>query len=226
VKFVIIIPARGGSTRVKNKNIRPLNGRPLLSHTLDCLKEADLLAHTYVSTNDDQIAQVALNESVQVINRPEEFSSATASTESALMHALVELEKKSITADWIMTLPPTSPFRSVNSINNVVKMAQTCEPEVDCIMSVTENRGDFWHLKDGNFQRLFPNAPRRQQDRDPLFEENSAIYMTRVKTLKHTGSILGTKVLPYYMNTIEAIDINDPLDLDIAETISRSMEKS
>lgn len=226
MKFVIIIPARGGSTRVKNKNIRPLNGRPLLHYSLKCLKEGALLDKTYVSTNDPKIAECAYGCNANVIDRPDTLANATASTESALLHALDVLETQNIYADWIMTLPPTSPFRTLKNIQDVISLAQNSKNDTDCIMSVTENRGDFWCLNGGRFQRLFPHAPRRQQDRDPLFEENSAIYMTRVTSLKETNSVLGHKVEPYYMDALEAIDINDPLDFEIAEAISKSKFRS
>lgn len=226
MNFVIIIPARGGSTRIKNKNIRPLNGRPLLTHTIDNLKAGQLLAQTYVSTNDNQIALIASENGAQIITRPDDLANSTASTESALLHALEELSKKDIHPEWVMTLPPTSPFRSIDSIRDVLSMSNTCDADTDCIMSVTVNKGDFWKLKDNGFSRLFPDAPRRQQDREPLYEENSAIYMTRVSALIATQSILGAKVEPYFMDALEAVDINDPLDFDIAEAISKSRSRT
>ena len=93
--------------------------------------------------------------------------------------------------------------------------------DFDCLMSVTENRGDFWQW-DGSSEpkRLFPNAARRQQDREPLYEENSAIYITSVEALQNTGSILGGNVRIRTIPQMAAYDINTEEDFLIAESIA------
>jgi CMP-N,N'-diacetyllegionaminic acid synthase len=220
-RFVAIIPARGGSTRVPRKNLAPLNGRPLLAYTLDACRDAGLAGHTFVSSDDTEIATVAeACPGVRVIRRPPELATATASTESALLHTLDVLRDEGIDADWAIVLQPTSPLRTGASIRAFRDAVVARVDDQDCLMSITENRGDFWSMRDdGILERLMPNAARRQQDRRPLWEENSAIYVTRVATLRETASVLGHRVRGMPLDPIEALDINTDVDLRIAEAL-------
>ena len=92
-------------------------------------------------------------------------------------------------------------------------------------MSVTEDRGDYWQMSDreGTISRLFADAPRRQQDRQPLYEENSAIYMTKCTALRETGSVLGKRVRGKTIDPLEAFDINTETDFRIAEAMALAL---
>jgi CMP-N,N'-diacetyllegionaminic acid synthase len=218
--MIVVVPARGGSRRVPLKNIAPLGGRPLLSHTLAQAAAAGLLADVVVSTDAEAIALVAREAGVRVLMRPAALASDTASTESVLLHVLDTLAAEGRRDEWVMTLPPTSPFRSADTIRGFVAQLATIAPAIDCLMSVTETRGDYWRRDaEGRLQRLFPDAPRRQQDREPLYEENSAIYITRVKALRETGFILGRAVEGMAIPGREALDINTAEDLRLAEAL-------
>ncbi|MHA2282062.1 MAG: hypothetical protein ACXAC5_14565 [Promethearchaeota archaeon] len=117
-------------------------------------------------------------------------------------------------------MPPTSPFRGAQTIKRSVDTALSLSFDVDSVFTVHENRGDFWRGNPrGNITRLFPDAPRRQQDREPLWEENSALYLTRVEVLKETGFILGRKMRAIPIDSLEGFDINTALDFTIAEAI-------
>ncbi len=219
--MIIVIPARGGSKRVPHKNIHPLKGKPLLAYTLESIAATGLNIATYISTDDEHIAAVArAYPGVETIVRPAEIACDKASTEAVLLHVLDILAKRNQEPQWLMTLPPTSPFRSAETIRNFAEAIKECSDDVDCFMSVTENRGDFWHMGAlGRMDRLFPNAPRRQQERAPLYEENSAVYVTRTKALRDTGLILGRTVRGIAIPALEGFDINTPLDLKIAEAL-------
>lgn len=219
--MIIVVPARGGSKRLPRKNIHPLKGKPLLAYTLEAIAATGLIIPTYVSTDDELIADVArAYPGVEVLMRPDEIASDSASTESVLLHVLDVLAGRGETSEWVMTLPPTSPFRTANTILDFLKEATICASEIDCIMSVTENRGDFWRMLDsGRMQRLFTDAPRRQQDRPPLFEENSAVYVTRTEALRATESILGRAVRGISVPSIEGFDVNNPEDMHLAECL-------
>jgi len=212
----LIVPARGGSKRVPRKNIRPLAGRPLLAWTIAQVAQAGMLDRLWISTEDAAIAGVARAAGAQVVERPPELAADNSSTEAVLLHALEVIGAGA--SDWVMTLPPTSPFRKPETIRHFVGLAAAHSGDVDCFMSVTENRGDFWRrTADGEFSRLFPDAPRRQQEREPLFEENSMIYVTRVAALRRTGFILGSKVEGVPVSAAEALDINTAEDFRLAE---------
>jgi CMP-N,N'-diacetyllegionaminic acid synthase len=219
---IVVVPARGGSKRVPYKNIYPLAGKPLLEFTLDAIRAAGLECPVYVSTDDEAIARVAKGQKgVSVIYRPMELADDAATTESVLLHALDEVAAKGISPTWIMTLPPTSPFRKPETIRRFAEAVFAAPDAQDCLMSTTENRGDFWlQQDDGTLLRLFPDAPRRQQERIPMYEENSAIYVTRVSVLRSTGLILGRRVRGVPISANEGFDINTKEDFALAECLA------
>jgi CMP-N-acetylneuraminic acid synthetase len=217
---LIVIPARSGSKRIPGKNIAPLLGKPLLVYTVEAAIAAGVTPHVTVSTESAEIAEVAHGAGARVIPRPDELAADEASTEAVLLHVLEVLEGEGLRFAWVITLPPTSPLRTAGTIRTFVERVRA-EPDLqDCLMSVTENRCDFWRGEEnGTLRRLFPDAPRRQQDRVPLYEENSAIYITRVQALRETGRITGRKVRGLAIDRVEALDINEPIDMKIAEAL-------
>ena len=220
--MIIAVPARGGSKRVPRKNLQPLAGVPLLAHTLRAVAGAGLDAPVFVSTEDAEIAALATEYRVRAVDRPPDLAEDAASTEAVLLHVLDTVAGEGVAPTWIMTLPPTAPFRRAETIRAFADEVRRHPEAQDCLISVTEDRGDYWLMeKDGVLRRLFPDAPRRQQDRTPLYEENSAVYVTRVKALRATGSILGRRVRGLPIDPLEAFDINTARDLQIAEAIGR-----
>jgi CMP-N,N'-diacetyllegionaminic acid synthase len=213
-----VIPARGGSKRAPRKNIRPLGGKQLLAYTIAAAHEAGLPGATFVSTEDAEIAEVAKALGCAVIPRPDPLATDAASTESVLLHALDEAARAGWHPKWIVTLPPTSPFRRASTLRFF--MDHAVSSGVDCLLSLTETRASLWrHGAGGGIGRLFPDAPRRQQDRAPLYEENSAIYVTAVPALRATGSVLGTSQQGVAIDPIEGFDINGELDFVVAEAL-------
>jgi CMP-N,N'-diacetyllegionaminic acid synthase len=216
--FMAVIPARGGSKRVPRKNIRLLGEQSLLAYTIAAAREASLGDATLVSTEDPEIAAVAKKLGCNVIQRPDALATDAASTESVLLHALDEAANAGWHPKWILTLPPTSPFRRASTICFFMDHAATSG--VDCLLSLTESRASLWRSgADGRIARLFPDAPRRQQDRAPLYEENSAIYLTAVPALRATGSVLGRSQRGVVIDPIEGFDINNELDFVAAEAL-------
>ena len=184
---LIVIPARGGSKGIPKKNIYPLNGKPLLSYTLEmitkaCLKDVDVV----VSTDAEDIRRVALNnKNVFVIDRPTALASDKASTEDALIHAIDIMQKKTGKKyEAVITLQPTSPLRKAETLEAFINEYEKVALKYDALVSFSEDRTDFWVLDErGEFERLYPDAPRRRQERKPLYKENSAYYITSVNAL-------------------------------------------
>lgn len=218
--MITIIPARGGSKRLPRKNIRPLSGKPLLAYTIEAALESGATEPLIVSTDDDEIAEVARQYGAEVILRPAELAADYSPTEAALLHILDIKEAEGMVANWVMSLAPTSPFRTGATIRKFRDAALAGGDDIDCYMAVTEDRGDFWLMQDDGYgRRLFPYAPRRQQSREPLYEENSAIYVTRVDALRRSRIILGDKVKPLAIDPFEALDINTAYDFWLAESL-------
>ncbi|MDC6453580.1 acylneuraminate cytidylyltransferase family protein, partial [Alphaproteobacteria bacterium] len=138
--MIIVVPARGGSKRVPLKNIHSLMGKPLLTYTLEAISESRLCIPTYVSTDNHQIASLARSyPGIEVLIRPQNISHDNATTESALLHVLDIVTASGKKPKWLMTLPPTSPFRSPETIRKFAEEAMSCENSIDSLMSVTEN---------------------------------------------------------------------------------------
>lgn len=211
--ILCVIPARGGSKRVPNKNMAMVGGRPLLWWTIQSALGAGL--HPWVSSESDEILSYAVNCGALALRRPLELASDTASTEGVLLHALQAAERK----PWVMTLPPTSPLRTSDTIQKVLDVDRG---EADAVMTVTDYRGDLWVQSGAYLRRMQAGAPRRQQDRTPLWEENSAVYLTNTMSLYTSNSVLGYgNVIGVPISRQEAWDINDPFDLMVADALLR-----
>lgn len=223
MQYLIVVPARGGSKGIPGKNIYPINGKPLLEYTIEVAINANL-ANTdiAVSTDSERIKDVARKyKDVFIVDRPADISGDKASTESALLHALDYMESKyNKRYDAVITLQATSPMRKPSTLREFILDYEKNYPEYDALLSLNEDRSDFWHeIEDGKYERLFKNAPRRRQERKPLYVENSAYYITDVAALRKTGSILGTAVNGFVINAYEAVDINEMIDIYITEGI-------
>lgn len=229
MKILGVVPARGGSKGIPKKNITPLCGRPLLEYTLEAALDAQVCETIAVSTDSDEITAVVkqfcnrkanADTCIRVVRRPTEISGDTASTEAALLHALKEMEcETGMHYDAVMTLQPVSPFRRAETIRAFTQQYEKDIKQFDALLTLHENRTDHWIFDKEKhaYRRLYPDAPRRRQDREPLFIENSAIYLTDAQSLRDTGSILGRKVNGFVIDAQEGIDINEPFDLVIAE---------
>ncbi|MDD5070086.1 MAG: acylneuraminate cytidylyltransferase family protein [Candidatus Omnitrophica bacterium] len=222
MRIIVVIPARGGSKGIPDKNIQPLLGKPLIGYTIEAALKAKVSSDIYVSTDSVEIAAVASGFGARVIDRPKEISLDDSSTESALIHAV---ETVGGTFDYILTLPATSPLRRAETITAFIDYFKTIHSEYDAQLSLTETRNDYWVKKGEEISRLFPNAARRRQDREPIFLENSAIYITKVSSLLETKSILGHHCSGYIIDEIESVDINTYLDLSWAEFLLKNRLK-
>lgn len=214
-RVVGFIPARGGSLGVPKKNIRPLAGAPLLAHTIRPARTSRYLDALVLSTDDDEIKAAAFVEGVDVIDRPAEISGPEASTESALLHALDQLEAAGSSFDLAVVLEPTSPFRSVATIDGAIETIVARDGA--SLLGVRESHEVVGTLADGVFRPLIPGEPRRRQDRAPKYIEASTIYVCRVDFLRRTGKLACADWLAYVVPPTEAVDINTLDDFAYAE---------
>ena len=218
MQILAVIPARGGSKGIPNKNVYPINGKPLICYTIESISQCNVIFDVVVSTDSDDIARIANEYDVRVVKRPDDISSDTAKTESALLHAIYEMEMIGMEYEHVMTLQVTSPLRKAETIDSFIINYYDKEKEgFDAQVSLTADYCDLWIANNGSFARLFPDAPRRRQDRQPVYIENSAVYITSISALKQTSSVLGTKCAGYIIPHNEAIDINTYDDLKYVE---------
>lgn len=228
MKFLVVIPARGGSKGIPMKNIYPVNGKPLLIYSLEMMLQVEFDGDIVVSTDSKQIKEVALSiPGIGVVDRPEDISGDKSSTESALLHALKVMEnRKGCSYDAVVTLQATSPLRKAVTVKSCFEKYEEDREKYDALLTLTETRTDYW-IKEGedHYRRLYPDAPRRRQDREPIYIENSALYITDKKSLIETNSVLGYHVNGYVISEREGVDINEPIDILLAEELLKEEDK-
>ncbi|MEP1385362.1 MAG: acylneuraminate cytidylyltransferase family protein [Paraglaciecola sp.] len=218
MNIICIIPARGGSKGIPKKNIQSLAEKPLIQHSIQQAKDAEGISAVYVTTDDEVIASIATQVGSQVITRPESLSGDTASSESALLHALTEIEQKG-EVDYVVFLQCTSPFRAATDIDNAINIIRS--ENSDSLLSVVDNHRFLWRNTNNGAESInydFQNRPRRQ-DMEVQYMENGSIYIFKPWVLKELNNRLGGKVSIYVMDEKSAIDIDTAYDFKLAKAI-------
>ncbi|SKB93676.1 acylneuraminate cytidylyltransferase family protein [Daejeonella lutea] len=224
MKFISIIPARGGSKGIPGKNIYPLFGKPLLGWTIEASLGSNFVHRTIVSTDDPEIASVALEFGAEVpILRPEELAEDDTPTMAVLQHVVQYL---AVHEEWIpdavITLQPTSPLRTSEDIDQAVQLFLS-DPNADSLVSCIEVPHIFhptsvMELNAEGYLKNFINGqqPTRRQDKAPVLARNgAAIYITRLNCIDKF--VWGGKALAYLMNAERSVDIDNIEDLKTAE---------
>ena len=213
---VAIIPARGGSQGVPRKNVRLLVDKPLIAHSILDAKEAQLVNRVYVSTDDPEISEVSNQYGAQVIYRPAELADARATSESALIHALLEIEKTDI-PELIAFLQCTSPIRTGVDIDRAITKLQ--EEYADSLLSVSPSHRFLWEEVDGVAKSINYDyrARQRRQELKPQYVENGSIYLFKPWILKRLGNRLGGKISLFLMSEAAVCEIDSLLDFESAE---------
>lgn len=215
-KILSIIPARGGSKGVPRKNIRPLAGKPLLAWTVEAAVSADTIDRVVVSTEDQEIANIAISCGAEVILRPKEYSEDWSPSEDALIHVVQTLGDPD---QWeaIVFLQATSPLRNHNHIDSAV--ARWRESCADSLLSVFRSHVFLWKEQEGiACPLLFDYACRpMRQAMTNQFQENGAIYVFKPDILLRDRNRLGGRVVLYEMPEETSLDIDTESDMLLAE---------
>lgn len=214
-----IIPARGGSKGIPNKNIKEFAGKPLIVHTIEFALEANLINEVVVSTDDSKISKIAKEARATVIKRPPELSTDAATTESAIEHYITSSKKK---PEIIVLLQATSPLRPKGSLDKALKHFQ--KGKYDSLLSVCPSHRFFWRR--GKNETTYAeydylNRPRRQDIKkdDMRFIENGSIYIFTHKHFKKIGNRLGGKIGYVEWSEEYSLEIDSSLEFKFAEQI-------
>jgi CMP-N-acetylneuraminic acid synthetase len=230
-KILALIPARGGSERIPDKNIKLLDGRPLIAYTIEAAKKSKYIERTVVSTDSEEIANVARNYGAEVpFLRPKEISKADSTEIEFFEHALNWFaENENYEPDLIVLLYPTSPFRKPGSIDKAIE-EMLAHPEADSLRSVrlcSEHPYKMWVIDKGYLKPFVKakdvNVHTLSYHLLPMvYIQNASIYITRPSTIRNKKSPTGDVIIPFIMDEMQSIDINSPLDLQFAEMIVKS----
>lgn len=176
MKYVTVIPARGGSKRFPGKNLYPLCGKPLLAHSILYSRQVLPDAEIYVSTDSEEIAAVAREYGVNVIERPEELSGDLCSTDSTLQHAAIELLSLRKEFDYMILLQATNPLRPEGMMEEALQVIES--GKYDSLFSVTPLVRKLGRLVDGKFVPWNFVFGQCSQDMEPLYFENGLLYIS------------------------------------------------
>ena len=222
-----IIPARGGSKGIVGKNLRVLGGRPLIAHTLLAAREAEHVEKVVVSTDDPAIAEVAREYGAEVVWRPAELASDSASSESALLHALATLaSEQHYVPELVAFLQCTSPLTLAQDIDGTI--ARLAAERADTALSVATFHYFVWKL-DGR-DALGVNHDKRvrlrRQDREPEFLETGAVYVMKTAGFLQAKHRFFGKTVFHEMPLERVCEIDELADLEIADVRLRQRARA
>lgn len=223
MKPLVIIPARGGSKGIPHKNIKPLNGKPLIHYTIDVAKGVAKDEDICVSTDDPDIIKCVEDYGLKVpFVRPAELATDTAGTYEVLLHALDFYEKQGRHYDVVLLLQNTSPFRTIKHVKDALSLYSS---DIDMVVSVNETKSNpyyncFEEDPNGFLKKTLDGTMfTRRQDAPVNYEFNGAIYIFNAQRLKeeHFGNF--TKRVKYVMDDLHSVDLDNMIDWKFAEFI-------
>lgn len=222
MKPLVVIPARGGSKGVPGKNIKPLGGRPLIQHTIAATQEVFPNEQICVSTDDPAIRTCAEAMGLKVpFLRPEALATDGAGTYEVLLHALDFYQQQGYSADVLVLLQPTSPFRTARHIREALALYH---PALEMVVSVKETRSNPYYVlfEEDSAGFLQPSKAAhftRRQDCPPVWEYNGAIYIINVAALLQKPLSQFQKKVKYVMDEPSSHDIDTAFDWLVAECL-------
>ena len=212
-----LIPARGGSKGIPGKNLQTVGDVPLVCRSIRAAKASNGVGRVVVSTDNDAIAAAAVAEGAEVIRRPAAIAGDTASSESALLHALDVLEEQHPLEAELVFLQCTSPFTTGAQIDAVLAALQ--KEDCNSSFAVTPWHGFLWRA-DGRGINHDPESPRqRRQDLEPTFLETGAIYAMGITAFRRSGSRFCPPTTPVVLEEVGP-EIDTPEDLALCRSIA------
>jgi CMP-N-acetylneuraminic acid synthetase len=230
---IALIPARQGSVRLPGKNIKVLNGIPIIAYSIHSAITSGLFSEVIVSTDSPEIAQIAIDWGAYVpILRPPEYSHSDSTDLEWLMHAveqMISFPKEQI--DCLALLRPTNPLRTKATIKKAMEKFKQ-NPWADSLraMEITQvHPGKMWRVNPvmeatpyiDQSNEVIPTHNRPTQSLEQLWIQNASLEIIRLSSLLASKSISGKKVLAYEMPDFEGLDLNTHLDWKLLEALIR-----
>ena len=219
--ILVIIPARGGSKGIPKKNIKELNGKPLIYYSIDIARGITSDENICVSTDSDDIKEYVEKYGLKVpFKRPAELATDYIGTNEVLLHALKFYEDQGKKIDSILLLQPTSPFRKVQHIIEAYKLYSN---ELDMLVSVKETAANPYYNcfeEDQNGYLVISKGDgklERRQDAPKAYEYNGSIYIINPQALKEKGLAGMKKIAKYEMDAFYSVDLDTMFDWKLAE---------
>lgn len=227
--MIAIIPARGGSKGLPGKNVKNLNGKPLIAYTIEAAKKSREISEVFVSTDDAEIANVAIEYGASVpFIRPSYLSNDTSSAIDVYIHAIEHLmtRSKQEIGKFIVLLP-TNPLRNENHISEAINLFK--KETADTLISVYEaETPPAWYFKLNNANRLinagFDNSKElvNRQENGIYYIPNGGIYILDFNLLKFKRTYYSENTVPYVMSKRFSVDIDSLDDFNYAEFLLKN----
>ncbi len=212
-KITALVPMKGHSVRVPNKNIRSLAGRPAFHWILESLSKSKYVGKVVINTDSEEIAKSAQdNFKVTILKRPEFLLGDMVS-----IQPLIEYDLSHTDGEFYLQTHSTNPLVTTETIDKAIE-AFFAQKEHDALFSVTEVKTRFY-WPNGKGINHDPKHLIRTQDLEPIYEENSCLYIFSKKTNNKTKNRLGSNPIMFPMNKLEAVDIDTMDDFYFAECL-------
>lgn len=228
LKHLAVIPARGGSKRLRRKNIIGFLGKPILAYTIEAARKAKVFARIIVSTEDTEIARVAKRYGAEVDNRPRELASDSATMADVCVELLNRLAKNGERFDTLTLLLATAALRDANDIRETVRLV---EPgKCDYAMAVSEYVQPVHQAlrkdESGNLTMMFPElASRRADSVGRYLVGNGSTTTVNAERFRNDGKFFGTPMRGYEMPFERAVDIDERDDLELSLFYAKKLRR-
>ncbi len=227
-KTLAIIPARGGSKRVPKKNIKNLDGEPLIGYTIEVANKSKYISDVHLSTDDEEIANVAEKYHCKIHDRPDYLGEDETPTIDVILDVLENFKKESSDPDIVILLQPTSPLRGSKDIDEAIDKFQDyrSKDKAYSLVSVCEfDEPPFWsfELKDDYLQPIFGEDyfEKRSQDLPDAYRPSGAIFISTPNLIREHKTFYTSKTIPYIMPKERSVDIDTEFDFKFAEFLMK-----
>lgn len=227
-RIVAVVPARGGSKGLPGKNIKSIQGKPLICWTLDAARQSRYIDKVFVSTDSVEIADVCKNYGVDVPElRPAELAKDNTSSVDVMLYTLDLLESNDENYDYLLLLEPTSPLRDDGDLDNIIELAVK-HPQADGVISVGQVHTEHPMIikKTANTGYLCPYLEatnkiyQRQQEDEALFPYGVG-YLVKIDRFRHDKTIYMDCMLPFFIQRWQNYEIDDIYDFVCVEAIMK-----
>ena len=230
--IVALIPARSGSKRVPDKNIRPLAGHSVMAFTIAAALQSGVFSAVIVSTDSDRYGEIARHYGAEVpFLRPPELSGDLSPDIEWLEYTLTELRKGGREYDCFSILRPTSPFRLPETIQRAWE-AFLVENGVDSLRAIekcNQHPGKMWIVRQRRMTPLLPLGPPDQpwhssqyQSLPEVYVQNASLEIAWTRVVFETRSIAGNVFMPFFTKDYEGFDVNNAYDWNLAEHLIKN----
>ena len=222
MKALVIIPARRGSRGIPGKNIKLLGDKPLIQYSIDAALKVFNKEDILVSTDSKEIKVIAENCGLNVpFLRPDELATDFTSSQDVILHAIDYTQQRGQNYDTVVLLQPTSPFRNAQHIEEAIKLYDN---RIEMVVSVkVSDHNPYYTLYEESDNGFLTQSKKakftRRQDCPNVYAYNGAIYVISIDALKTKSIAEFDKVKKYEMSELHSIDLDTPLDWDLAEIV-------